>query len=513
MTTDLLAAAEACTPSFVHAMVHPVAVIRVVADSAAFQGWRCEVCGEPAALAQQLLGRGEGFIVDFGVHTVGQLQLQLAPHPAADAPTRLKLTFGEVLAEIAEPFDPFDHSRGGLSRSWLQDEIINVDVLPQTLTLPRRYAYRYLKVEIIDTSPAYKVRFLDIACRTQSSANPANVPALPASLPEDLRRIDEVSLRTLHNCMQSVFEDGPKRDRRLWLGDLRLQALTNSVSFRNFDLVKRCLLLFAAFPREDGLANADLYEKPRPHRGNCSILDYAALLGPCVLDYLQATGDRQTAELLWPTVRNQLGLLRFVNDDGLFVDPGNWWLFVDWHAQLHKSTAVHGTLLYGFQQTLELARALGRESDVGELERTINRMRSAARRHLLDAGTGLFVSGPAKQISWASQAWMVLAGVVEAEEAAGILRKVQAHPQAVRPAGPYLYHHVVHAMLASGMKSEAIQLIRDYWGQMVQLGATTFWEVFDPANQKLSPYHSHLMNSYCHAWSCTPAWFIRRFLV
>ena len=27
--------------------------------------------------------------------------------------------------------------------------------------------------------------------------------------------------------MQDVFEDGPKRDRRLWLGDLRLEALAN----------------------------------------------------------------------------------------------------------------------------------------------------------------------------------------------------------------------------------------------------------------------------------------------
>jgi alpha-L-rhamnosidase len=31
-----------------------------------------------------------------------------------------------------------------------------------------------------------------------------------------LRRIDTVSLRTLRNCMQTVYEDGPRRDRRLW---------------------------------------------------------------------------------------------------------------------------------------------------------------------------------------------------------------------------------------------------------------------------------------------------------
>ena len=36
-------------------------------------------------------------------------------------------------------------------------------------------------------------------------------------------------------------EDGPKRDRRLWLGDLRLEALANYETYRNFDLVKRLL--------------------------------------------------------------------------------------------------------------------------------------------------------------------------------------------------------------------------------------------------------------------------------
>ncbi len=33
-----------------------------------------------------------------------------------DAPLRLKLTFGEVPAELATPFDPYP---GSLSRAWL----------------------------------------------------------------------------------------------------------------------------------------------------------------------------------------------------------------------------------------------------------------------------------------------------------------------------------------------------------------------------------------------------------
>ena len=51
-----------------------------------------------------------------------------------------------------------------------------------------------------------------------------------------------------------------------------------------------------------------------------------------------------------------------------------------------------------------------------------------------------------------------------------------------------------------------------YWGGMVQKGADTFWEVYDPNDDCRSPYNSHLVNSYCHAWSCTPVYFINKYL-
>ena len=43
----------------------------------------------------------------------------------------------------------------------------------------------------------------------------------------------KIAVNTLKNCMQRVFEDGPKRDRRLWIGDLRLEALANYYTFEN----------------------------------------------------------------------------------------------------------------------------------------------------------------------------------------------------------------------------------------------------------------------------------------
>ena len=66
-------------------------------------------------------------------------------------------------------------------------------------------------------------------------------------------------------------------------------------------------------------------------------------------------------------------------------------------------------------------------------------------------------------------------------------------------------------MIQCGMGQEAKERLTTYWGGMVKKGADTFWEVYDPQNDFLSPYNSYLVNSYCHAWSCTPVYFIRKY--
>ena len=79
----------------------------------------------------------------------------------------------------------------------------------------------------------------------------------------------------------------------------------------------------------------------------------------------------------------------------------------------------------------------------------------------------------------------------------------------MHPVSPYCWHHVVEAHLTAGMDGEALALIRRYWGAMIAAGHTTFPEVFDPADPLLTPYGTALLNSACHAWSCTPTWFLR----
>ena len=485
----------------------PAGIVKMVADGTEFLRWRVERVSPVEALSERLLRRGDSAVIDFGRHLTGHFSFSLAGEGrGVDAPARLKLTFGEVPAEVAQPLDPYS---GGLSRAWLQDEVINIDVLPAIVEMPRRYAFRYVKLEIVDTSPNYAACIGQMKATALSSAG-ADPPPLPETVPALLRQIDKVSIATLRDCMQTVFEDGPKRDRRLWIGDLRLQALTNYATFRSNDLVKRCLYLFAAFPREDGLLPACVFEDPEAHRGHEYIIDYAALYAAAVLDYARATGDWNTAADLWPAVRKQIELLSaHVGPDGVFAAPPRSWVFIDWSDSLDRAAAMQGVFVFSLRQAAELARHCRAENDATQYEQLIARMTAAARTAFHDPSRKVFVSGPQRQVSWASQAWMTLSGIASNEEAKQAFRAVAAQTGAVRPGAPYLYHYVAEAMLQCGLKQEARQLVETYWGGMVKAGADTFWEVYDPSNAGLSPYGSTLVNSYCHAWSCTPAYLLR----
>ena len=507
LAAKFVARAEALKP-VLHEVTQPALnLVKPEADASRYLRWKMVADGQPESLRSKSFRAGDSFIVDFGGHRTGYLSFSIeGVGRSVDAPTRLRLTFGEVPGDVAEPLHPY---RGTLSEAWLPEETINVDFLPQKVRMPRRYAFRYVKVEVIATSPNYSARFSNFEASAVTSAQ-GTIPSLPDSVPASLRRIDEVSIATLRDCMQTVFEDGPRRDQRLWIGDLRLQALANYSTYRNFDLVRRCMYLLVAFPREDGLLHADVFEKPTPTMAGDVCLDYAALFMAVLADYVKASGDLATGRELWAVAKRQLEIIsKNLDGNGLFVDPKNVWIFVDWKSALDRTASMHGILLYCYRQGLELAGSLGDSRAASEYTRTIDRMTSAGRAAFYDSERKVFVSGASRQVSWASQAWLVLAGVATGETAAETLRNAMADPNSVRPGAPYMYHYVVSALLACGQRQQAMKLIEEYWGAMVTHGADTFWEVFDPTDSHTSPYEDVHINSFCHAWSCTPAFLLR----
>lgn len=233
-----------------------------------------------------------------------------------------------------------------------------------------------------------------------------------------------------------------------------------------------------------------------------------------MLEYLKETGDRETANDLWPVVVRQIELaLRQFSPEWIYdIDKKpQYWLVFDWKDGYDRQASMQGLTIFALQHSYELAKMLGKEKEAGEWPTIAGKMKKAARQHFYDKKRGVMVSGKDKQISYLSQVWMILSNTLDKKEGAKAMATVMSMPDACYPGCPYAYHYVIEALLQCGMPQEARKLITDYWGSMVKRGADTFWEVYDPNNDYLSPYGFFVINSYCHAWSCTPVYFINKY--
>ena len=452
------------------------------------------------------LKRGCSLRFDFGTHLTGYASFSLGysgSHP--DAPLLLRIRFAERLIEFDE--DPKGY-KGWVCGGWIQEEYVHVDVLPCRLELPRRYAFRYVEVQVMEISDKFDLTVEKAEVRAVSSAKDEDLKRYDTSDAE-LGKIDEIGVRTLHDCMQLVFEDGPKRDRRLWLGDLRIQALSDYYSYSDLDLVRRCLYLFAGSTMDDGRICGGLFIEPEVEGDDVVMFDYSLLFIPALLDYYEYSKDEETLRDLWPAAKKQIELsLGYFDEKGLVKDSDVMgWCFLDWNLDLNKQAGAQGVYIYSLKAGKRICEILGDKEELSFIEKEIEEKTAAALEYLYDEESGLFVSGEGRQISWASQVWMTLCGADKNGES--LINAESA--KALSMVTPYMYHHYVQALIDTGMKEKALEVINLYWGGMAKLGADTFWEMYDPDDPDASPYGGSIINSYCHAWSCGPVYFLRKY--
>ncbi|MBO1510701.1 alpha-L-rhamnosidase-related protein [Metabacillus bambusae] len=505
---EFITTAEKLMPNLENETVKPKNLIKIEKDPNKIHCWGTKIIESAEQLPSNDYGKGDEFILDFGTHLVGYLSMKVIPVGSPpDAPLHLKLTFGEMPVEMAEPFSEYN---GWISSSWLQEEMLHIDVMPGLIELPRRYSFRYLKIEVLDTSRKYRVAFDDVQCLTVTSGDSSRVKELNHK-DTMLNEIDKVSIKTLQDCMQEVFEDGPKRDRRLWLGDLRLQALANYETFQTNDLVKRCLYLFAGVPDDNGRIAANLFIAPSLIADDTYLFDYSLLFTTTLFDYFEATEDLETLTELWPLAYRQVELaLERLDEQGIVTDDETWWSFIDWQEKLNKQAPSQAILIHTLRRAIKLAEVL-KSDKLTLLEQKLQETVEATITHLWDQDSGFFVSGSERQISWASQIWMVHAEVLAPEDNCKLINHLLSTKPEIGLTTPYMYHYLVEALILVGEKDQAITQLKAYWGEMINDGADTFWELYDPENKSFSPYGSYLINSYCHAWSCTPTYLIRKY--
>ena len=449
------------------------------------------------------LWHGKSFTLDFGTHVVGYLTLSMQCDGDPGSPLEAVFEFAEDPCE----YDPRPYT-GALSSTWIQRETVYIDDPNAPFVLRRRYAFRYVKV----TFPAntnYSVKYRSCVVRGVTSADMNAFSPLPAGTGDFIRKIDEVGVRTLKNCMQSVFEDGPKRDRRLWLGDLYLQAKANYLTFKNTDLVKRCLYLFAGIPHANGGLSSAIYQEPILRNQDWILHDYALFFAGTLKDLYEFEKDPEIVKELWPVALRQAEIaVEAVSDNGLVNTA---YYFVDWCGPLDKSAAAQGIAVTMLKDTLFLAGVAGDNEAEVFLKGQIERLEEALRK-LYDPDAGLF-RGITGQISVQSQMWGALSGVLDPVKTKALLEKITSEKDSceVNTVTPYAKHYLTEALFRAGLKEQGAELVREYWGGMVRAGADCFWEVYVPSDPDLSPYGDKRINSYCHAWSCTASYFIRKY--
>ncbi|MBE6748014.1 MAG: hypothetical protein E7557_02165 [Ruminococcaceae bacterium] len=458
-------------------------------------------------ITEFIASNGDSVLLDLGEHAVGHFSFKFDKvNIFVDAPVRLKIKFGEDMREIN---DDFSHYSGTLSETWLQEEILNLD-FPQNVTMPRRYACRYIKITVERTTRP--IRLFDFSFRASTSADASILK--PANTKDALlSKIDLVATNTLKECMQTFFEDGPKRDRRLWIGDLRLEALANYYTFQNLEIVKRCLYLFAAGECNNiGFLPSFIYETPYYHSGATHIEDYALLYVVSVCDYYEHTGDSDVVYDLLEICKSQLESFKAtLNKNLIATKQDGWFAFIDWCPGLENLTALQGVYLYTLERFSKVLKTIGDE-DYEKYSALLSKVRSACKTQLYDENANAFINAYDKnQLSVHSQVWMILGGVIEGEEAKKLLLYCLDNKNFKQPVTPYMRHYVIEAMIKLDMKAEAIQYLKTFWGGMVEIGADTFWEAYIPDDLDFSPYEDRMINSLCHAWSCTPTYFIRKY--
>lgn len=513
---EWLQKAEDCKPALNVTEHHPVRMVQIVEDADAFQGYKAEETGSLDDLYSKSFKEMGTVIVDFGEHLVGNVSFQLRDlGMMQDAVYRFKVTFGEVPSDLALPIEPYT---GSLSRGWLQDYQCDV-TYGGHYDFPLRVTARYMKIEAVGTSVYSDFCFDSITFNATTSAGESKAQ-LASTTPQIFQDIAKVSENTLRDCMQGVFEDGPKRDQRLWMGDLYLQALANTASFQEYDLTKRCLYLLAGLSNaNNGLLYSNLVEYPEPHSQLTFFVDYALSYTLTLADYLDATGDTETANDLWVVAKTQVDavLNNAIDDNWLYSNTSYQYegmlfsvIFFDWApVTLDTHAAIQGYLCYVCDRLYDMGVKLGRSSEVKSLPSTVKKLRAAGKKAYWNSKKREIVSGDSKQTSYTGTSWAVLGDLISTSEAKQAITNVMADADAITPGTPYANHFLVEAMIHCGMTSEARQYVEEYWGGMVKLGADTFWEYYVPDNQLFSSYDGYtLLNSYCHAWSCTPIYFI-----
>ncbi|WP_249732831.1 alpha-L-rhamnosidase-related protein [Paenibacillus lautus] len=439
-----------------------------------------------------------GVVYDFTSEIVGYPELEL------DAPEGgvIQLSYGESLE--LQLYDTFILRKG---RNRLKPF--------------GRRAFRFLQVTAQATPAALTISRFGV----ESVHYPFDESGFFRCSDERLNRIWEVGAYTTLVNSQDHLEDCPLREKALWVADAVVMGKVIYHAFGDDRLLRKCLLQGARIQNDDGSIPGT-----GPERNSFLLPDFCAhwLFG--VHSHWLYTKDRGFLEEIWPAITRLMAWFALQEDrDGLFAgaDRPGWWCFIDWADYIDRRDRVTAVSCF-YYKALGLAAELAQEVGHGELAGQWNdqtvRLRAAIREQMRPPGEIVFADcigsdGLSKQITAQTNFAAIWSGLMDPAEEDRFLDEWYDGGKLPPLRGAFFYHVVLETLMSKGRVDRALEIIRSYWGGMLDRGATTWWETYDPstpactvpsAYQGNTPTYlvDHIPVSFSHGWGASPSYIL-----
>ena len=433
-----------------------------------------------------VLNEGGSVLVDFGRELHGGVQIMVG-RMKDNTPARFRVRFGE---SVSEAMSDIGGPKNATNDHAVRDQSVLVPWLG-TLEIGNT-GFRFVRLDLEDEDRSIPL----VGLRAVSIMRDLEYLGSFRCNDERLNRIWDTGAYTVHLNMQDYLWDGIKRDRLVWIGDMHPETRTIFSVFGAHPIITRSLDLI----RE---------ETPLPKWMN-GISSYSMWWVLIHHEWYRYTGDRGYLS------EQRDYLVALLQQLSACIDSGNReklpeTRFLDWPSRADKE-ATHAGLHALLIRTLEAGAELCDVLEISDQARQCRDTVARLRKYIPDPGNS-------KQAA-------ALMALADLKDPAALNREVMAVGGAARMSTFYGYY-VLQARAKAGDIQGCLDCIRDYWGAMLDLGATSFWEDFDlawtenagridelvPADKKdihgdFGNYcYKGFRHSLCHGWASGPtAW-------
>ncbi|RZK76030.1 MAG: alpha-L-rhamnosidase [Pedobacter sp.] len=376
-----------------------------------------------------------GILLDFGKEIHGAIQVVTGQWPGGK-PLKVRIRLGESASEAMSSVG----EKGATNDHAIRDFITTVPWLGKLEF--GNSGFRFARIDLVEQNSTLVLK------EVNAIAVYRDIPYLGSFKSSDtlLNKIWATGAYTVHLNMQDYLWDGIKRDRLVWVGDMHPEVSTINAVFGNNEVVAKSLDL-----------SRDITPLPQWMNG---ISTYSMWWLIIQRDLYKNSGNRAYLQQQKEYMTKLLDLLvTKINDKNSESLDGR---FLDWPSSENKP-AIHA----GMQALMVISLGAG-----SEMCTILGDKVSAAKYDAAVARLKKYV--PDANGSKQAAALMSLAGLMSNQDASKILLDGGS-----KNFSTFYGYYMLQAMAKSGNHKEAMDVIRTYWGAMLKLGATTFWEDFN----------------------------------